>query len=132
MASPPTLRIPALAGTVLFSLSFAGCANTPLGDLGFVPGLFVAFPVAIAGLRVRCRTSDQRVVIAIALVSLPIVYLFQFLGGAGPQWGGRYTLGLEAGHALGSSCERQLFTARNMAKKTVARTPCSSTSPPRA
>ena len=34
MASPPTLRIPALAGTVLFSLSFAGCANTPLGDLG--------------------------------------------------------------------------------------------------
>ncbi|MGB0619381.1 MAG: hypothetical protein ACPGVZ_07900 [Myxococcota bacterium] len=35
MASPPTLRIPALAGTVLFSLSFAGCANTPLGDLGF-------------------------------------------------------------------------------------------------
>lgn len=68
-------------------------AADALGDLGFVPGMLVAFPLAIAGLRVQGRSSAARRAVVIAVVALPIVYLFQFLGGAGPQWGGRYTLG---------------------------------------
>ncbi len=30
--------------------------------------------------------------LVIALAALPLVWAFQYLGGAGPQWGGRYTL----------------------------------------
>lgn len=63
-----------------------------LGGLGFISGLLVAFPIAIAGL-VRANANPQsRVVAGIAVVSLPLVYLVQYLGGAAPQWGGRYTL----------------------------------------
>jgi hypothetical protein len=36
--------------------------------------------------------SRHLVVVAIALVAAPIVLFFQFVGGAGPQWGGRYLL----------------------------------------
>lgn len=63
-----------------------------IGGLGFIPGLLVAFPIAIAGLFVRWLTTNGRVVVAMALLALPVAYLFMFLGGAGPQWGGRYTL----------------------------------------
>lgn len=63
-----------------------------VGDLGFVPGLFVAFPLAVLGVQWTSRSPNARTAIQISLISLPIVYLFQFLGGAGPQWGGRYTL----------------------------------------
>lgn len=79
----------------LVALCAAGAvyAADALGDLGFVPGLLVAFPLALAGLGVRDRSPVARTAVWIAVASLPIVYLFQFLGGAGPQWGGRYTLG---------------------------------------
>src|SRR5690606_21666147 len=33
-----------------------------------------------------------RLAVLIALASLPLVFLVQPLGGAGPQWGGRYLL----------------------------------------
>lgn len=62
------------------------------GGLGFVPGLFVAFPVAVLALVPVGRTDPAAMVTAIGLFALPIVYAFQYLGGAGPQWGGRYTL----------------------------------------
>lgn len=80
---------------VLFALCLAGAVYVAdaLGGLGFIPGLFLAFPVAIAAFLVRERTPAERLAVTIAVVALPIVYLFQYLGGAGPQWGGRYTLG---------------------------------------
>jgi hypothetical protein len=60
---------------------------------GFVPGLFAAAPIAGVGLLAGSRLSrDARLVRAIALVSLPLVWAFQFTGGALPQWGGRYVL----------------------------------------
>ena len=63
-----------------------------VGGLGFVPGLFIAFPLAILALVPFGRSPDARLVTAMALVALPLVYAFQYVGGAGPQWGGRYTL----------------------------------------
>lgn len=63
-----------------------------VGGLGFIPGLLVAFPLAIMALVPFERSSNAILVTMIALLALPLVYLFQYVGGAGPQWGGRYTL----------------------------------------
>lgn len=63
-----------------------------VGGLGFIPGLFVAFPIALLAAVPRGLTPTARMATVVAVASLPIVYLFQYLGGAGPQWGGRYTL----------------------------------------
>lgn len=63
-----------------------------VGGLGFVPGLFIAFPLALVAPMPLGRTDNARVVTIMGLLALPLVYAFQYLGGAGPQWGGRYTL----------------------------------------
>ncbi|HET7719804.1 MAG TPA: hypothetical protein VFK43_07555, partial [Acidimicrobiales bacterium] len=69
--------------------------------LAFVPGLIAATPLAAVGLTLgwRRRGPDDdrtlggsRLLLAIALLALPLVWAFQFTGGAGPQWGGRYIL----------------------------------------
>lgn len=62
------------------------------GGLGFIPGLLLAFPLAIAGLVTPLRSRGALLVAGTALGSLPLVYLAQAIGGAAPQWGGRYTL----------------------------------------
>lgn len=74
----------AVAG-VLYAIRFAD-------GFGFIPGVLTASPLAVAG--VALGWSDPRGVrLAIAaLAPLPLVWLFQFSGGAGPQWGGRYVL----------------------------------------
>jgi hypothetical protein len=59
--------------------------------LGFVPGMLTASPFAAVGLFVGWR-SDVRIITVMAIVALPVVWVFQYSGGAGPQWGGRYTL----------------------------------------
>ncbi|TMK64478.1 MAG: hypothetical protein E6G60_06805 [Actinobacteria bacterium] len=61
-------------------------------DLGFVPGLLTASPLAAAGVALAWRESGGRIVGAMAVGALPLVWGFQFLGGANPQWGGRYAL----------------------------------------
>jgi hypothetical protein len=72
----------------------AGCAYVfgALGGLGFIAGLLLAFPMAVAGLVQAARMAQGRLVAGIAIGALPLVYLVQYLGGAAPQWGGRYTL----------------------------------------
>jgi hypothetical protein len=60
--------------------------------LGFVPGLFASTPVAVAALALRRTGSVERYVLAVALGALPLVWAFQYTGGALPQWGGRYVL----------------------------------------
>lgn len=73
--------------------------------LGFWPGLLATTPLAaVALVRGWARPAD-RWVLAFALVPLPLVFAFQFPGGALPQWGGRYILtsGLLLG-ALGAAC----------------------------
>ena len=54
--------------------------------------MLVASPLAVAGLVAGWATSERRRVAAISLVALPIVWLYQYPGGANPQWGGRYIL----------------------------------------
>jgi hypothetical protein len=82
-----------------------------LGGLGFVPGMLVAFPLAIGGLLTwRATTPNGRLVVVIAVASLPLVYAFQYLGGGAPQWGGRYTLTSAA--LLGIVALRHLGGAR--------------------
>jgi hypothetical protein len=63
-----------------------------LAGLGFVPGLFAAAPLAAAGLAVAPTTTAGRYVLGVALGALPLVWAFQYLGGALPQWAGRYAL----------------------------------------
>lgn len=60
--------------------------------LGFVPGLVAASPLAGVALALGWRHVRSRMVLALALLALPAVWAFQFLGGAPPQWGGRYVL----------------------------------------
>jgi hypothetical protein len=71
--------------------------------LGFVPGLAPAWAFAVPGLlrtfgRDECdrshssRPDAPTVLAGIAVGAVPLVVLFQFRGGAGPQWAGRYLL----------------------------------------
>ena len=63
------------------------------GDgLGFVPGVLTASPLAAAGLVIGWSVCRWRLVGAVALTAVPVVWVFQFTGGANPQWGGRYLL----------------------------------------
>lgn len=59
---------------------------------GFVPGLVAATPIAAVGLGLAYRRPSSRAPYAVALLSLPLVWLFHSLGGAAPQWAGRYIL----------------------------------------
>ena len=59
---------------------------------GFVPGLVATTPFAVAGAVLAWRRPAGRLPAAIALAALPLVWLFQYRGGALPQWGGRYVL----------------------------------------
>ena len=70
---------------VLYAVRFAD-------GFGFVPGLIASTPLAAVGLAWAARRVEVRLVAAVALVSLPLVWAFQFPGGAPPQWGGRYIL----------------------------------------
>ena len=63
-----------------------------LTGLGFISGMLLAFPLAVAGFVAVVREARARVLAGLAIGALPVVYAFQYLGGAGPQWGGRYTL----------------------------------------
>ncbi len=60
--------------------------------LGFLPGLLIASPLAVAGLVVAGHRPEFRRPVAIALLALPVVWVFEYGGGAEPQWGGRYEL----------------------------------------
>jgi len=94
------------AGARVAGLAAAGVATMYLlratDGLGFVPGLIAATPLAAVGLALGWREPpiskrssagcSARPVLAIALLALPLVWAFQFMGGAGPQWAGRYIL----------------------------------------
>jgi hypothetical protein len=76
----------AIAGAALiYVMRFAG-------DLGFVPGVLTASPLAVAGLVAAWPRTLLRRVLAVALGALPLVWFFQYSGGGLPQWGGRYVL----------------------------------------
>jgi hypothetical protein len=77
--------IPLIAAGFLYLLRFGD-------DLGFVPGLLTASPLAAAGVAVLARRPAFKIPAVVALLALPLVWFFQYSGGANPQWGGRYVL----------------------------------------
>ena len=81
---PLALMLGAIGALVVFDVLASG--------LAFVPGLAATTPVAALAIGRCWGTADQRMVGAIALGSLPLVWAVQFTGGAAPQWGGRYIL----------------------------------------
>jgi len=84
-------RWPVLAWVALLGAALLYVVR--FGDgLGFVPGMLVASPLAVAGLVGGWSSTSGRRVAAIAIGALPLVWLYQYRGGANPQWGGRYVL----------------------------------------
>ncbi len=84
-------------GTVVVGLVYGLLAlEFATSGLSFVPGMLAAAPLAGFGLGaalfVDRRRSRWNLVVAAATVPLPLVWYFQYTGGAGPQWGGRYLL----------------------------------------
>lgn len=61
-------------------------------DLGFLPGLVAATPLAGVGLARGWSTPDRRFVALVALVALPLVWAVQPTEGVAPVWGARYLL----------------------------------------
>src|SRR3546814_586575 len=62
------------------------------GGLAFVPGMLAAAPIILALVAFPPGRSGARYACLSLLGALPMVWAFQFLGGAAPQWAGRYTL----------------------------------------
>ena len=79
-------------GWLALGVAALGYALWVHDGLGFLPGLLVASPLVVVGLVVARRRPAFARPVAIALVALPVVWLFQYGGGANPQWGGRYEL----------------------------------------
>jgi hypothetical protein len=84
-------------GRTRFQAELLGAAAVLLlvrihSGLSFVSGFVPALPVAAFGLVLAWRDPRRRILALIALVALPGVWVLQYTGGAGPQWGGRYVL----------------------------------------
>jgi hypothetical protein len=60
--------------------------------LSFVSGFVPALPVVAFGAVLAWHDARRRLLALVALLALPGVWLLQYTGGAGPQWGGRYVL----------------------------------------
>jgi hypothetical protein len=79
-------------GIVLLSLAALLLVSRGAAGLGFVPGLLTASPIAAVGAVAIWMRPSPRWLAAFAWCSLPIVWATEFVGGASPQWGGRYLL----------------------------------------
>jgi hypothetical protein len=87
-ASAREARLAAFAGLgalLLYAIRLSG-------GFGFVPGLIPTTPVAAVGLVWGWRHAGHRLAVAVAVLALPLVWAFEFPGGAVPQWAGRYIL----------------------------------------
>lgn len=99
----------AKAGEPLAKLAAGGVAALYLiraaNGLGFVPGMVAATPLVVLALALGWRrrpdgddaddprsVEGARFVLAVAVLALSLVWAFQYTGGAGPQWAGRYIL----------------------------------------
>lgn len=90
--------------------------------LSFIPGLAIASPVTM-GVLLRRPARAAQPALTVAVVALPLVWAFQYLGGAGPQWGGRYTLTTSlvlAVVGLAGLVQRQPVVGRGLVAMSVA------------
>jgi len=58
--------------------------------LSFIPGLVPVWPLAGAGAVLGVVHRERRLLATIAIVAMPIVWITQYAGMPGAQWGGRY------------------------------------------
>ena len=84
-------RFPLLAGGA-WAATVGSYLVVIAGGLGFVPGLVPTAPSTVAASPIPQERRRHVLVVVIAVGAVPLVLLFQYLGGAGPQWGGRYLL----------------------------------------
>jgi hypothetical protein len=80
-----------LVGVVVIGVAAVFMVLRFSDGLGFVSGLLTASPIAAVGACLGWRRT-ARYPLIVALSALPLVWAFQYTGGAGPQWGGRYEL----------------------------------------
>jgi hypothetical protein len=80
-----------LIGVIVFIVAATFVMFRFTSGLGFVSGMLTASPFAAVGLFLGWRRTT-RFPLLVAIVALPLVWTFQYSGGAGPQWGGRYVL----------------------------------------
>ena len=59
---------------------------------GFVPGVFPAAPLALAGVWQARRSAEHRWLVVSSLAAMPAVWILQWPGLLVAQWGGRYLL----------------------------------------
>lgn len=64
----------------------------PIVNPGWLPGLFIATPLAIFGVFAAVESRHHRALAAIALGPIPLVLLTAFTPGPTVQWGARYLL----------------------------------------
>ncbi len=95
-----------IGGAVLALWIFDNLIN----GLGFTPGLVATTPVAALVAGRVWRDERHRLVGLVALGTMPLVWVFGYTGGAGPQWGGRYLL---LSGALLITAAPTLFTSTN-------------------
>lgn len=88
-ATGVTRSLPRVVNVALLGASLLLIVRMAAG-VGFVSGMVSAFP--ITAFAVAAPTRRLRVVAIAAVSVLPAVWGLQYLGGAGPQWGGRYVL----------------------------------------
>ena len=81
-------RVAAILGGLAVAIYLLRFAD----GLGFVPGLVAATPFAAVGIALGWKVVAQRIVLLFALVPIPLEVGFHFVGGAAPQWAGRYLL----------------------------------------
>jgi hypothetical protein len=80
------------AGWIALAVAAYGYLLCLASALGFLPGAFVASPLAVVGLVLARRVPEARPLALIALAALPAVWAVQYTGGTRPVWGGRYLL----------------------------------------
>lgn len=63
-----------------------------VAGVAWVSGFMVAFPLAAVGIAVGWKDPRARALSAVAVLTLPVIWLTQYTGAPGAQWGGRYLL----------------------------------------
>jgi hypothetical protein len=79
-------------GAIAVAIALVIEAAWVLHGLDFLPGVFVAAPIAACGAVLGWSRRTLRLPMIVATASLPVVWLTQYSGGVRPQWGSRYLL----------------------------------------